>query len=287
MQYQNIAKLTDTIRNDLEDQGYVTSIILLSAEYFLSFLRRFSYFWMTEHQVFSSQQGVVRTNCIDNLDRTNVVQSSTSKCMLNRHLVHLGITTQEEGVHDDLDRAFNQLWADNGDRISQLYAGTNALKGDFTRTGKRNVYGLLNDASNSVARILQSTVSDFFKQAVIDYILGINPGAFVEFQNRIDLSDPVELLRLSNIREEAIETCSRLVLLDGEVKVAGWTLLSPQEQDVIRSTNFLEKVLLISNKAVYSITYDFALQKVSDIFRFYLKFCICALYLSSQVSVLA
>lgn len=187
--------------------------------------------------------------------------------MLNRHLVHLGITTQEEvGLHDDLDRAFNQLWADNGDAISQLYAGTNALKGDFTRTGKRNIYGLLNDASNSVARILQSTVSDFFKQAVIDYILGVNLGAFVEFQNRIDLSDPVELLRLNNIREEAIETCSRLVLFEGETKVAGWTLLSPLEQDVIRSTTFLEKIFLISNKAVYSITYDFALQKVSHFF---------------------
>lgn len=31
-------------------------------------------------------------------------------------------------MHDELDRAFNELWADNGDAISNEYAGTSALK---------------------------------------------------------------------------------------------------------------------------------------------------------------
>lgn len=44
------------------------------------------------------------------------------------------------------------IWADNGDAISREYAGTSALKGDFTRTGKRDWRGAMNDASNSVAR---------------------------------------------------------------------------------------------------------------------------------------
>jgi len=35
------------------------------------------------------------------------------------------------------------MWADHGDAISLQYSGTNALKGDLTRTGKRTVGGLL------------------------------------------------------------------------------------------------------------------------------------------------
>lgn len=36
--------------------------------------------------------------------------------MLDRHLVHLGLSSQEEaGMHDDLDKAFMSIWADNGD----------------------------------------------------------------------------------------------------------------------------------------------------------------------------
>jgi len=42
------------------------------------------------------------------------------------------------------------VWADNGDRISFIYAGTGAIKADFTRTGSRTWMGLLNDGVNSV-----------------------------------------------------------------------------------------------------------------------------------------
>lgn len=86
-------------------------------------------FWATDDRIFSTQTGAIRTNCIDCLDRTNVVQSALARWFLNRHLVHLGITSQQEvGMHDGLDVAFNGLWADNGDAISREYAGTSALK---------------------------------------------------------------------------------------------------------------------------------------------------------------
>ena len=57
--------------------------------------------------------------------------------------------------------------------ISRMYAGTSALKGDFTRTGKRNITGMMNDASNSLARMYLNTVKDFWRQATIDYVLGM------------------------------------------------------------------------------------------------------------------
>lgn len=127
----------------------------------------------------------------------------------------------------------------------------------------------MNDASNSVARLLQSTVSDFFGQATIDFVLGVNLNVFAEFAERLETSDPGHLLRLRQIRAEAIETCTAQVLAEGEVRVAAWTLLAPAEPDVVRSpkNSYKEKVLLLSNKAVYSCEYEFTLQKVSLLSR--------------------
>ncbi|BGP46172.1 hypothetical protein JCM10450v2_002012 [Rhodotorula kratochvilovae] len=198
--------------------------------------------------------------------------SAVARWVMNRHLVHLGITTGEEsGMHDDLDLAFNTLWADNGDAISREYAGTSALKGDFTRTGKRNWRGAMNDASNSVARMLQSTVTDFFKQAALDYILGVNLNAFQEFSARLETSDPGEILRLAKIRQEAIDTSCREVLPEGEPKLAAWTLLSPSPgEDAVRPPKggkYEEKVLVLSPKAVYVVSYEYTLQKVSSSVR--------------------
>ena len=42
--------------------------------------------------------GVVRTNCMDNLDRTNVVQSAIAKWSLNKQLHELGILSEGETV---------------------------------------------------------------------------------------------------------------------------------------------------------------------------------------------
>lgn len=87
--------------------------------------------------------------------------------------------------------------------ISREYAGTSALKGDFVRSGKRNWLGQLNDATNSVSRYYQNTVLDFFKQALIDYILGTNPNAFLQFSEKMQTSDPGEIARLASIRSLA------------------------------------------------------------------------------------
>jgi hypothetical protein len=52
----------------------------------------------------------------------------------------------------ELKRKFQMMWADNGDAVSQQYAGTSALKGDFTRTGERNLAGMMKDGVKSANR---------------------------------------------------------------------------------------------------------------------------------------
>ena len=46
------------------------------------------------------QLGTVRTNCMDNLDRTNVVQSSLAKWSLTQQLLAIGVLRDKERVDD-------------------------------------------------------------------------------------------------------------------------------------------------------------------------------------------
>jgi hypothetical protein len=53
---------------------------------------------------------------------------------------------------DQVTAWFNTLWADNGDAVSKQYASTAAMKGDYTRTKKRDYRGALNDLGLGLAR---------------------------------------------------------------------------------------------------------------------------------------
>ena len=56
------------------------------------------------------QTGVVRTNCMDNLDRTNVAQSAIAKWMLTRQLKDLRVIQENDSVdnYDELVRDFRE-----------------------------------------------------------------------------------------------------------------------------------------------------------------------------------
>lgn len=55
----------------------------------------------------SQQRGVFRVNCIDCLDRTNVVQSAFAREVLNTQLEALGILNQSEGGRTEAEVVFN------------------------------------------------------------------------------------------------------------------------------------------------------------------------------------
>lgn len=61
-------------------------------------IEKFGYFSTTERDTY--QQGCFRTNCVDSLDRTNVVQSLLAKCSLEQQLTHFGIITLGQKVED-------------------------------------------------------------------------------------------------------------------------------------------------------------------------------------------
>jgi hypothetical protein len=70
------------------------------------------------------------------------------------------------------ESTFKHIWSDNGDALSMQYAGTGALKGDFTRKGKRTMGGILADLGSNVKRAVQNNFADVYRQRVIDMMHG-------------------------------------------------------------------------------------------------------------------
>lgn len=127
-------------------------------------------------EVVTRQDGVFRVNCLDCLDRTNLIEQVISLCVLehiikNQSLTH-GNLRRDRVRLDDITTRHNALWADNGDAISQIYTGTNALKSSFSRSGKMNFAGALSDVTKSVSRMYQNTFVDSKKQSTLDLLLG-------------------------------------------------------------------------------------------------------------------
>lgn len=125
-------------------------------------------------EVLHQQTSVVRTNCMDCLDRTNVVQSTLGHWVLQRQFENAGILPHGSVWEDDklLLFQFQNIWADNADFVSKAYSGTGALKTDYTRTGKRTKKGALNDLLNSITRYYKNNLRDGPRQDSFDLFLG-------------------------------------------------------------------------------------------------------------------
>lgn len=122
----------------------------------------------------STQTSVVRTNCMDCLDRTNVLQSALAKWVLTRQLKQAGILNEQESLdlYPDFMFLFRNLWADNADAVSRAYSGTPALKTDFTRLGIRTKKGALLDGANSAMRYIKNNFLDGPRQDSFDLFTG-------------------------------------------------------------------------------------------------------------------
>ncbi|TLS25182.1 hypothetical protein PpBr36_07057, partial [Pyricularia pennisetigena] len=218
-------------------------------------------------EVVTTQKGVFRTNCMDCLDRTNVCQSSFAKFMLDRQLAELGFDMSAQ--KDQENSWFNTLWADNGDSISKQYASTAAMKGDYTRTRKRDYRGALTDIGLSVTRLWSGMINDFFVQTTIDFLLGnVTALVFEEFEENMMTQDPA--VSMQKMREQAIELCQKRVIADEKEEfIGGWTMLAPQEPDAFTliAQPLEEVVLLLTDVALYLCRFDWNMDKVSSFER--------------------
>lgn len=159
MRWHRAELLLDQLANALSTQRYFHSVESSSG---------------TTSHVVATQTSVIRTNCMDCLDRTNVVQSMLARWALTQQLRDVGVLAAHEQSKDfdNFEFMFRNAWADNADVVSRAYSGTGALKTDFTRTGNRTYQGALADLSNSITRYFRNNFADGPRQDAYDLFLG-------------------------------------------------------------------------------------------------------------------
>ncbi|XP_078589501.1 phosphatidylinositide phosphatase SAC2-like isoform X1 [Branchiostoma floridae x Branchiostoma japonicum] len=204
MKFENVCVLVDSIKD---------------------LIRGMRYSWVDPAGVICEQRGVFRTNCMDCLDRTNVVQSAIARTVMEIQLRKLGLMMPDQTMPSRCRVVYQQMWANNGDAISRQYAGTAAMKGDFTRTGERKLAGVLNDGYKSANRYYLSRFKDAYRQATIDMMLG---NAVSEDLTVLQSSNREEELLLEEREDhvaQLIEHCKQLLLPGAEGCAGGWALI--------------------------------------------------------------
>ncbi|XP_010676764.1 phosphoinositide phosphatase SAC8 isoform X2 [Beta vulgaris subsp. vulgaris] len=152
--FDNLHVLYDEISEDFGKQGY---FLVDSGE-----------------NVLEEQRGVIRSNCIDCLDRTNVTQSYLARLSLDLQLRRSGVFSHEDTISicgEEFDK-FKILWVEQGDELSIEYTGTHALKRDLVRYGKQTLGGLITDGMSAVSRYYLNNFQDGVRQDAIDLISG-------------------------------------------------------------------------------------------------------------------
>ncbi|KAH7406729.1 SacI homology domain-containing protein [Phaeosphaeria sp. MPI-PUGE-AT-0046c] len=248
MHFENVSRLMDTLEPFATSTGWTV---------------------ISGDQVQHKQSGVLRTNCMDCLDRTNVVQSACARTALEAQLSTGSYNIDLQ--NDPSTSWFNTLWADNGDNISRQYAGTAALKGDFTRTRKRQITGALTDFGLTLTRYYNNIVNDYFTQALIDYLLGrATDTIFAEFEADMKSSD--YFIDMRKVRQQAIDRSAGIVIEDhDEDLIHGWTLSVPTAANQVKTATFEEAVLLLTNRALYFCRLDWGTEKVREFERIQLE----------------
>ncbi|XP_046745779.1 synaptojanin-1 isoform X2 [Diprion similis] len=124
------------------------------------YLKSYSLFYAVGTEVIKEQRGTIRTNCLDCLDRTNCVQTFFAMEILAVQLGLLKLMEKQQMV-SRFEEVFRQMWINNGNEVSKIYAGTGAIQGSSK----------LMDGARSAARTIQNNLLDSSKQEAIDILL--------------------------------------------------------------------------------------------------------------------
>lgn len=136
LRYNNVNILLNEIKDDFDSIGYC---------------------YVEDSIMKQEQSGVLRINCIDCLDRTGVIQKVSAEIIFKKQL-------QLKSIPIECQLLLNNAWTDNADAISLQYGGTRALKGDYTRTGKRTIIGAVQDGIKSSLRCYINHCEDGHRQ---------------------------------------------------------------------------------------------------------------------------
>lgn len=120
------------------------------------------------------QTGVMRTNCIDCLDRTNAAQFIICKEALSHQLRSLGLISAGTDLDYDSDfiNILTEIFHDHGDTIAIQYGGSNLVNtmDSYRRINQWSSH--TRDMINSIKRIYSNSFMDLIRQEAINLFLG-------------------------------------------------------------------------------------------------------------------
>lgn len=126
------------------------------------------------------QTGLVRTNCVDCLDRTNTAQFAIGKCALAHQLCQLGFLNPPVLEFDsDCITMLESLYEDHGDTLALQYGGSQLVHRikTYRKTAAWTSQG--NDIMQTLSRYYSNTFNDTEKQHSINLFLGY----FIPYEN--------------------------------------------------------------------------------------------------------
>lgn len=129
------------------------------------------------------QNGVVRVNCVDSLDRTNTAQFVLGKVALAFQLQALGVLIEPSLEYDtDAVRLLEQLYEDHGDTIALQYGGSQLVHRVKTYRKVAPITSHSSEIMQTLSRYYSNTFSDAEKQNVINIFLGIRKALRINVQ---------------------------------------------------------------------------------------------------------
>ncbi|XP_033099185.1 polyphosphoinositide phosphatase-like [Anneissia japonica] len=120
------------------------------------------------------QTGVLRTNCVDCLDRTNTAQFVAGKIALSHQLYCLGVLDKVDLEFDsDILRMLEDMYEDHGDTLAVQYGGSQLVHSirDYRRLSLWTSHS--RDIKQTMSRYFSNAFSDAEKQSAINLFLGI------------------------------------------------------------------------------------------------------------------
>ncbi|KAA6380798.1 MAG: putative Phosphatidylinositide phosphatase SAC1 [Streblomastix strix] len=182
MHFEKVVQLLPVVEQEFNKYGYFSASVKAGAQG-----KKIN--WTIRKE----QIGVFRTNCLDTLDRTGVVQHLLGTAVLEKQLKECNLFVEQKQTlkvssddkepnqlsvsfpttsSNEWDKNLKLIWSDNANAIAVLNTQTDAMKSDYTRTGKRTSIGALNDGIIAVKRYILNNFVHGETQDAIDLWLG-------------------------------------------------------------------------------------------------------------------
>ncbi|EGR30378.1 hypothetical protein IMG5_133450 [Ichthyophthirius multifiliis] len=139
-------------------------------------------------EIIEEQKGIYRINCKDCLDRTNSFMMRVCFWTLMDIIKNLNVSFLDEsefqtlmsglqvkglfdkGQNSSFVNQFKQLWIENGNNISKLYAGTDST----TKNASKGLKFKMDCYLIGIKRFVNGNIKDSFKMKCLNYIMGQN-----------------------------------------------------------------------------------------------------------------